>query len=280
MADIGRFNRLQVIKQKDFGVYLDGGELGEILLPSRYVPEECEIGDWIEVFVSLDSEDYLVATTQAPLAQVGDFALLRCADVTRVGAFLDWGLPKQLLAPFGEQHRPMEVGKSYLVHIFIDRSDRIVASSKLDRFLDKTPADYRDGQAVDLIIANRTDLGFKAIVNGQHWGLIHQSDLFRRVHFGQKLNGYIKRVRDDGKLDLSLDKPGYGKIDGLAGQVLDRLRVEGGFIAAHDKTDPETISRLFGCSKKAFKMAIGSLFKQRLIEIRDDGIKLIESGKR
>ncbi|GGO86768.1 GntR family transcriptional regulator [Marinobacterium nitratireducens] len=277
MADLGRFNRLQVIKQKDFGVYLDGGELGEILLPARYVPADCKTGDWLEVFVSLDSEDYLVATTQKPLAQVGDFALLRCADVTKVGAFLDWGLPKQLLAPFGEQHRRMEAGKSYLVHILIDRSDRIVASSKLDRFLDRTPANYRDGQAVDLVIANRTDLGFKAIVDGQHWGLIHQSDLFRRVHFGQQIRGYVKRVRPDGKLDLCLDQPGYNKVDGLAGQILERLRVEGGFIAAHDKTDPDTISRLFGCSKKAFKMAIGSLFKQRLIEIGDDGIRLTDS---
>ncbi|MFC6671397.1 S1 RNA-binding domain-containing protein [Marinobacterium aestuariivivens] len=275
MAEVGRYNRLSVVKQKDFGVYLDGDDLGEILLPSRYVPENCQLGDELEVFVYLDSEDYLVATTQKPLAQVGDFALLRCADVTPVGAFLDWGLPKQLLVPFSEQQQRMQEGKSYLVHLFLDsRSERIVASAKLDRFLDREPGDFRDGQAVELVVANRTDLGTKAIVNGTHWGLIHQSDLFRRVHFGQKLQGYVKRVRPDGKLDLCLDKPGYDRIDGLAGQILDRLKLEGGFMAVHDKSDPETIARLFGCSKKAFKMAIGGLFKQRLIEIGKDGIRL------
>ncbi len=278
MVATGRYNTLSVIKQKEFGVYLDGENLGEILLPARYVPDNCQIGDRLDVFVYLDSEDYLIATTDKPLAQVGDFVLLRCADVTPVGAFLDWGLPKQLLVPFSEQPVRMQKDKSYLVHIYLDNiTNRIVASTKLDRFLDKEPATFKDGDAVELTIANRTDLGVKAVVNGTHWGLIHQSDLFRRLHFGQKQQGYIKHARPDGKLDLCLDKPGYGKISGLAGQVLERLKAEGGYMAVNDKTDPQVITRLFGSSKKAFKMAIGTLYKQRLIEINADGIRLTET---
>lgn len=278
MVETGRYNSLRVIKEKEFGVYLDGENLGEILLPARYVPDNCKVGDVLDVFVYLDSEDYLIATTDKPLAQVGDFVLLRCADVTPVGAFLDWGLPKQLLVPFSEQPVRMQKDKSYLVHIYLDNiTNRIVATTKLDRFLDKSPAQFTAGEAVDLTIANRTDLGIKAIVNGTHWGLIHQSDLFKRLHFGQKLQGYIKQCRPDGKLDLCLDKPGYGKISGLAGQVLERLKAEGGYMAVNDKTDPQVITRLFGSSKKAFKMAIGTLYKQRLIDISADGIRLTDA---
>ncbi|ANG64272.1 GntR family transcriptional regulator [Marinobacterium aestuarii] len=277
MVAIGRYNTLSVIKQKEFGVYLDGENLGEILLPARHVPDDCKVGDTLEVFVYLDSEDFLIATTDKPLAQVGDFVLLRCADVTPVGAFLDWGLPKQLLVPFSEQPVRMQKDKSYLVYIYLDNiTNRIVATTKLDRFLDRTPAEYKEGEAVELTIANRTDLGIKAVVNGTHWGLIHQSDLFRRLHFGQNLQGYIKQIRPDGKLDLCLDKPGYGKVSGLAGQVLERLKAEGGYMAVNDKTDPQVITRLFGSSKKAFKMAIGTLYKQRLIDISPDGIRLID----
>jgi predicted RNA-binding protein (virulence factor B family) len=279
MVATGRYNTLSVIKQKEFGVYLDGENLGEILLPARYVPDNCKLGDTLEVFVYLDSEDFLIATTDKPLAQVGDFVLLRCADVTPVGAFLDWGLPKQLLVPFSEQPVRMQKDKSYLVYIYLDNiTNRIVATTKLDRFLDKTPAEYKEGETVDLTIANRTDLGIKAVVNGTHWGLIHQSDLFRRLHFGQSLQGYIKQIRPDGKLDLCLDKPGYGKVSGLAGQVLERLKAEGGYMAVNDKTDPQVITRLFGSSKKAFKMAIGTLYKQRLIDISPDGIRLIDGN--
>ncbi|WP_020680686.1 CvfB family protein [Marinobacterium rhizophilum] len=278
MVETGRYNSLRVIKEKEFGVYLDGENLGEILLPARYVPDNCKVGDVLDVFVYLDSEDYLIATTDKPLAQVGDFVLLRCADVTPVGAFLDWGLPKQLLVPFSEQPVRLQKDKSYLVHIYLDNiTNRIVATTKLDRFLDKSPAQFTAGEAVDLTIANRTDLGIKAIVNGTHWGLIHQSDLFKRLHFGQKLQGYIKQCRPDGKLDLCLDKPGYGKISGLAGQVLERLKAEGGYMAVNDKTDPQVITRLFGSSKKAFKMAIGTLYKQRLIDISADGIRLTDA---
>nr|WP_067298025.1 S1-like domain-containing RNA-binding protein [Marinobacterium profundum] len=279
MVATGRYNTLSVIKQKEFGVYLDGENLGEILLPARHVPDDCKVGDTLEVFVYLDSEDFLIATTDKPLAQVGDFVLLRCADVTPVGAFLDWGLPKQLLVPFSEQPVRMQKDKSYLVYIYLDNiTNRIVATTKLDRFLDRVPAEYKEGESVELTIANRTDLGIKAVVNGTHWGLIHQSDLFRRLHFGQNLQGYIKQIRPDGKLDLCLDKPGYGKVSGLAGQVLERLKAEGGYMAVNDKTDPQVITRLFGSSKKAFKMAIGTLYKQRLIEISPDGIRLVEDA--
>ncbi|RKD90564.1 CvfB family protein [Mangrovibacterium diazotrophicum] len=276
MAAIGLLNELEIVKEVDFGLYLDGGEQGEILLPKRYVPANCKVGDQIEVFIYLDSEDRLIATTETPLAMVGDFAMLKVVSTTPVGAFMEWGLQKDLLVPFREQQFPMEEGRNYLVFVYVDdETQRIVGSSKLDKFVDNLPVDYEAGEEVDLIIAGKTDLGYKAIIDNSHWGLIFKNEVFQPLKTGDRLKGYIKNVRPDEKIDLVLQKPGYEKIDSIAQGVLDKLKEAGNFMPVNDKTDPNEISKLFGISKKNFKKAIGSLYKQRLITIEDDGIKAV-----
>ncbi|PTN09506.1 S1 RNA-binding domain-containing protein [Mangrovibacterium marinum] len=276
MAEIGLINKLEIVKTVDFGVYLDGGPQGEILLPKRYVPEECQPGDELDVFIYLDSEDRLVATTETPKAMVGEFAMLQVVSTTPIGAFMDWGLQKDLLVPFREQQFPMEEGRSYLVFVYLDHeTQRIVGSSKLDKFVDNLPVDYEPGEEVDLIIAGKTDLGYKAIIDNSHWGLIFKNEVFQPLKQGDKLKGYIKNIRPDEKIDLALQKPGYEKIDSIAQGVLDKLKAAGSFLPANDKTAPDEISKLFGISKKNFKKAIGSLYKQRLITIEEDGIRLV-----
>lgn len=275
MAEIGLINKLEVVKTVDFGVYLDGGPQGEILLPKRYVPEECQPGDEVDVFIYLDSEDRLVATTETPKAMVGEFAMLRVVSTTPIGAFMDWGLQKDLLVPFREQQFPMEEGRNYLVFVYLDHeTQRIVGSSKLDKFIDNLPVDYEPGEEVDLIIASKTDLGYKAIIDNSHWGLIFKNEVFQPLKQGDKLKGYIKNIRPDEKIDLILQQPGYEKIDSIAQGVLDKLKEAGNFLPANDKTSPDEISKMFGISKKNFKKAIGSLYKQRLIIIEDEGIRL------
>ncbi len=275
MIALGEINELEVVKKVDFGIYLDGGVKGEILMPSRYVPESFEIGDKLEVFVYLDGEERLVATTEQPYAQVGDFAFLEVKEVTEFGAFLDWGILKQLFVPFREQKVRMELGKKYVVYIYVDdMTERITASSKLDKFADNLPVDYEVGEEVSLLIAGQTDLGYKAIIDNSHWGLIFKNEVFKPISIGDKLKGFIKNIREDEKIDLSLTKGGYKKVEGIAGDVLEKLRKEGGFIPTNDKTDPETISKWFGISKKNFKKAIGALYKERHIRIEDDGIHL------
>lgn len=279
MAEIGRLNRLRVVKQRDHGIYLDGDELGEILLPLRYVPEKCEVGDMLEVFVYVDSDDTLVATTKRPLAMVGEFACLKVVSVAQHGAFLDWGLMKDLLVPFGEQLGKMEVGRSYIVYLYLDHdTDRIAASQKIDKFLDRWPARYRRHQPVSLLIAGRTDLGYKAIVDNAHWGVLYRDEVFQPLQYGQRITGYIKQVREDGKVDLLLDRPGYGKIEGVAADILERLRSAGGFLPLHDKSPPELIYDTFGVSKKSFKLGISTLYRERLITIGDDGIRLTDEA--
>ena len=275
MIAIGLMNELEVVKTVDFGVYLDGGEKGEILMPKRYVPENCQAGDLVEVFIYLDSEDRLVAVTDKPRAMVGEFALMTVVSVTPVGAFMDWGLPKDLLVPFREQQVPMEEGQSYLVFVYLDdETQRIAGSSRLDKFVDNLPVDYEPEEEVDLIIAGKTDLGYKAIIDNSHWGLLFKNEVFTPLKTGDRLKGYIKNIRPDEKIDLVLQKPGYEKIDSIAQGVLDRLKAAGNFLPANDKTDPAEISTLFGISKKNFKKAIGALYKQRLITIEPDGIRL------
>ncbi|MDF2181834.1 S1-like domain-containing RNA-binding protein [Neptuniibacter sp. CAU 1671] len=276
MATLGQFNTLRVTRRKDFGVYLNAGELGEVLLPRSQCPTDLEIGESIRVFLYLDSDDYLIATTARPHACVGDFAMLRVAEVNDTGAFMDWGLSKQLLVPYSEQKpRPLTVGKRYLVHLYIDAaSERIVGSTRIDRFLDKTPADYKAGDAVDLVVANRTELGQKAIINQQHWGMVFQSDLLQPLYPGQRIQGYIKEVREDGKITLSLQKPGYGRVIDTTEKILEMLSEQDGFLPVHDKSSPDTIFQLFGISKKAFKMAVGALLKQGKIELCAGGIRL------
>jgi len=275
MTEIGKLNKLQILREVDFGVYLDGENYGEILMPKKYLPENYKIDDFVEVFVYLDSEDRIIATTEKPYAMVGDFAFLKVVAVSDFGAFLDWGLLKDLLVPFNQQKQKMEEGQSYLVYIYLDeKSERIAASSKLDKFLDKQPVDYQEEQEVNLIICNKTNIGYKAIINNTHWGVLYTNEVFQTLEKGQKIKGYIKKVREDKKIDLSLYKQGYEKVDDSLNKILDTLKKHDGFIPVTDKSSPETIYKMFGLSKKTYKKIIGALYKKRLISIEKDGIKL------
>ncbi|MDA3890039.1 MAG: S1-like domain-containing RNA-binding protein [Salinivirgaceae bacterium] len=268
MAELGKYNELRVVKELDFGVYLDGDEMGEILLPIRQVPPKTEVDDIFEVFLYKDSEDRIIATMKEPYAIVGEFAVLAVVDVNKTGAWLDWGLDKHLLVPFREQKQDMEEGKSYLVYIYIDHeTDRIAASSKLDKFLDNVPPDYEEEQEVDLLISNKSDIGYVAVINNLHSGLLYINEVFQPLKRGQKIKGYIKKIREDEKIDLMLQKPGYSKIDNIADTILKKIEQEGGEIALGDKSTPEDIYSLFNISKKDFKKAIGLLYKQKKIVV-------------
>ncbi|MFD2176575.1 S1 RNA-binding domain-containing protein [Veronia pacifica] len=277
MIKVGQMNTLPVVKEVDFGVFLDGGdEYGNILLPKRYVPKGTQLDDELNVFIYFDSEDDVIATTEKPLAEVGDFGLLRCVNTNKVGAFLNWGLPKDLLVPFSEQRIRMQEGRDYLVYLYMDRaSGRIVGTTKFNKFIDKTPARYKSGEQAELTVAESTDLGFKCAINGLHWGLLYRAETFGKLFIGKKLKGYIKHVRDDGKIDLSLQKAGKGKVDDLAEKVITALEKKGGFLPVNDKSSPEQIFSLFRTSKATFKKTIGGLYKQRKIRIENDGIYLI-----
>ena len=277
MINIGKYNEMEVVKILDFGIYMDGGDGLEILMPKRYVPEGTDIGDRINCFVYLDSEDRLLATTEKPIATVGEFAFLKVNSVNKIGAFLDWGVSKELLVPFREQRTEMEEDRYYLVHIYLDvTSERIAASAKINKFLDNIPANYTKGQEVDLIIAQKTDLGYKVIVESSHGGMIYHNQIFRQVNLGDRLKGYVKEVREDGKIDISLQPLGYENVNkDVESVILSELEKNGGFMGVNDSTDPEIIRAKFNCSKKNFKKAIGGLYRQKKIEILDNGIKLI-----
>jgi predicted RNA-binding protein (virulence factor B family) len=277
MAGIGKFNKFKVARVVDFGAYLDGEELGDILLPVRYVPNDCKVDDWVEVFVYFDSEDRIIATTDKPYASVGEFAMLKVIAVNKVGAFLDWGLMKDLLVPFSEQKMKMEVGRSYLAYVYLDHiTNRITASAKIDKFLDNIPAEFEEGQEVDLIIENQTEIGYKAIINNSHWGILYKNEVFQSLAKGQHCKGYIKKIREDERIDLILEKPGYQKIDPISQEILRILKENNGFIELSDKSDAELIYNMFGISKKTYKKAIGSLYRRRLIKIENDGIHMID----
>ncbi|MEH6549259.1 MAG: S1-like domain-containing RNA-binding protein [Pseudomonadales bacterium] len=275
MITLGQTYELEVLKILDFGAYLDAQELGEVLCPRKYLPAGLAVGDLITVFLYLDSEDRPVATTLTPNAKVGEFAYLEVVATNKIGAFLDWGLEKDILVPFNEQHKTMEEGHSYLVYLYIDKTDgRIAASSKIDKFLDDDrPQNFKAKQPVDLIVANTTELGFKAIINHSHWGILYKDEVFQRLSFGQSIKGYIKNVRPDNKIDLSLHG-GQETRDKDATAILEYLKEQNGFAPIHDKTSPKVISELFGMSKKTFKKSIGGLYKQGIIEIEKGGICL------
>ncbi len=277
---LGQTYLFKVAKTTHFGAYLAANELGEVLLPNKHGGNNVSEGQVVEVFLYLDSEGRPIATTQKPKIQVGAFAFLRAAASTPVGMFLDWGLDKELLVPFGEQHKPMEVGHSYIVYCYIDRIDgRITASSKIDKFLpDDRPHTFKARQEVDLIIANSTNLGFKAIVDNSHWGVLYQAEVFQRLSFGQRIKGFIKHVRPDGKIDLSL-QGGQQTRDKYAETIVAYLKRHQGFAPLHDKTDPKDIAAAFGISKAAFKKTIGNLYKKGVIVIQKDGIKLLDENK-
>ena len=254
MVEIGKINTLEIVRETDNGVYLDGQELGEILMPQKFVTDEVKKAGWADVFVYSDSEDRLIATTEKPKAMVGDFAWLNVVATSKFGAFLDWGLPKDLLVPFREQKANMLEGKSYLVYIFVDMlTKRVAASAKLEKFLDNTPPEYEKGEEVQLLITEETDLGFKAIINNEHWGILYKNQVFQSIEPGQQLKGYINKIREDEKIDLLLEKPGYEKVDAISQKILDELKANNGFMAVSDKTSPDMINALFSISKKNFK---------------------------
>ena len=275
MISIGKYNTMRVVKLVDFGVYLDGGDKGEILMPKRYVPKGCKPDDEVNVFVYLDSNDRLIATTEKPRGQVGEFACLKCVEVNQVGAFLDWGLMKDILVPFREQKLDMETGRWYVVFIYFDeQSSRIAATAKLDKYLDNYALDVEEGEEVDVLITNKTDLGYKAIVNSKFWGLLYDNEVFRTLQTGDKFKGFVKKIRSDEKLDISVNKTGFAKIESLEDRILTKLKETGGLIRITDKTSPETIYQMFGESKKTFKRAVGVLYKKRLVTLEEEGIRL------
>jgi predicted RNA-binding protein (virulence factor B family) len=279
MISIGKTVRLQVVKAVDFGLYLDGEDLGEILLPKRYVPDPCAIGDWVEVFIYLDSEDIIIATTEKPYAEIGMCAHLEVVDVNSYGAFMDWGLPKDLFVPFNEQRVPMEKGRFYTVYIFQDNTGRICASSKLDRFLRETAdGHFENNQAVEIHIASRSPLGYKAIINGTHLGLIHNSDVLAPIQVGQVGTGYIKYIRPDDAIDLALQQQGVEMRKTLLQSILDDLAQNGGASDLTDKSPAEDIFNRFQVSKSNYKKALGQLYKDKKIILKDDQIMLRQEG--
>lgn len=277
MAQLGKVNRLLIVRESDHGLYLDGGPLGEILLPTREVPAEVEPGEELDVFISRDSEDRLVATVTRPLAQVGEFAGLRVtATHERIGAFLDWGMAKELLLPWAEQPHRFEVGDIALVYIVIDpRSNRIIATARTQRFLKKSRPRYAPSEAVTLLIQDRSPLGYNAIVDQQYRGLLLARELPRPIAIGETHRGYIQEVRPDGQLTLSLQPSGYQRVGGLSEQILAALKEAGGRLPFGDQSDPEEIRSTFGTSKKAFKQAVGTLYRQRLISLDPREIRLL-----
>jgi len=276
MIKIGQINSLEVIKKADFGVFLDGDDYGSVLLPSKYVPEGTEIGEHVDVFLYFDSESQLAATIERPIAQVGEWGLMKIEGVNATGAFVNWGIKeKDLLIPFSEQRTRFSAGQTILVYVYTDKaSGRIVGTTKFNKWLDKTPANYEVNEQVDLIIAERSQLGYKAIVNGKHWGMIFPSDVFGKLYIGKKLKGFIKHIREDGKIDLALQKVGVAKMDDLSSKILDLLEKKGGFLPLNDKSSPEAIFDAFRTSKGTYKKTIGGLYKQGKVVIEKDGIRL------
>ena len=273
---LGKYNQLEVVKTVDFGVYLNGGDDGEILLPTRYVPEGCKPGDMVNVFIYLDNEERLIATTLQPKVQVDEFACLEVAWVNEYGAFLDWGLMKDLFVPFREQKMKMLKGHKYVVHAHVDEdSYRIMASAKVERYLSKEMPPYQPGEEVEVMAWQRTDLGYKVIVDNQYSGLVYQKEIFQQLEPGMKLTAYVRQVREDGKIDLTLQKDGMAKVGDFSSVLLDYIKNHDGFTPLNDKSAAEDIYEAFGVSKKTFKKAVGDLYKRRLILLVEDGIRLV-----
>lgn len=282
MIRLGKRNRLQVLREVDFGLYLDAGEIGDVLMPSRYVPESAKEGDVLDVFLYLDGEERLVATTEQPLVEVGQFACLEVSWVNEYGAFLNWGLMKDLFCPFREQKQKMKQGRKYLIYCYIDPiTYRIVASAKVEKFLSKERPDYASGDEVEALVMQPTEIGVKAIVDGKYSGLLFRNEIFQPLHIGDRVTAYVKQVRDDGKIDLKLQRH-FGKlrITDFSAQLLDYLRRHPeGYCPLGDKSDADDIYSTFGVSKKTFKRGVGDLYKQRLITIDDDGLRLTDKGR-
>lgn len=276
MIEVGKYHTLTIVKSVDFGLYLDGGESGEILLPKRYIPEGVEVGDTIEVFLYLDSEGRPIATNLKPYIIVGEFAYLKVSHVDANGAFLDWGLMKDLFVPFKEQKVPMIVGESYVVYAYIDKvTERVVASSKVDKFLENSDVPFKEGDEVSILVYQRTDLGYKAIINGKYSGLLYNNEIHKPLKVGDSGVAYVKQIRPDFKIDLILRKPQSENVGDVTGLILQKLKESSGLLPIGDKSSPEEIYQLFGVSKKVFKKAVGDLYKKRIIGIEENGIRLV-----
>jgi len=278
MITLGQVNTLEILRETDHGAYLIDDEDNQVLLPNRYVPETFKIWDKIDVFVYLDNEERPVATTDMPFIKRNDFALLRCNQVTDYGAFLDWGLVKELFCPFSEQAFKMKPGGWYLVHCYLDeKTDRLVASSKTNRFLDNKELTVKEFDEVDLIVSHPSDIGMNVIVNKKHIGLIYKDNIFSDISVGDRLKGVVKKVRPGNKLDIALGQIGYRNIEPNAARILKELQDNSGFLNLNDKSSPDAIKETLQMSKKNFKKAIGTLYKERQIEIKSDGIYLVSS---
>ena len=277
MIEIGLYSELTILRETSVGLFL-GDESGEdVLLPNKYCPEKYEIGDKLEVFVYLDHEERKVATNITPKIQFNDFAMLQVTAVTAVGAFLDWGLEKELMVPFNEQRQEMEEGRWYLVYLAIDdKTNRLYASNKIDKRLQNEVLTVNEGDEVDLVVMQKTDLGYSVIVDNVHKGLVYENEVFKKLNVGDKLPGYVKKIREENKLDISLHPIGYQNFNDANSELIyKKLSENNGFLAVTDKSSPDEIYATFGISKKAFKKAVGGLFKQRKIVIEQDGIKLV-----
>lgn len=275
IIEIGKFNKLKVIKNTEEDVYLDAGNYGELLLSKKDISIDYQIKETIEVFLYCDAEGEIIPTTKKPYVIVGKFACLKVISVLPIGAFLDWGLPKDLFVPRGEQKEDMIEKESYVVYLYKENGrNRIAASSKLDAFLDKEPISFKENDQIDLLICDQTELGYKAIINDSYWGLLYKDEIFQRLEYGQRVKGFIKKVREKGKIDLNLERQGYHKMDTLEKRIISEINKEGGVLMVTDKSSPEIIRKLFGVSKKKYKIALGSLYKAKSIIIEDTVIKL------
>jgi len=276
MLQIGRINKLRIKGTGTHGIHLDTGGSRDILLPEKDTPARYREGEEIEVFVYLDKDDHLQATTHKPYATVGEFATLQVVSATSAGAFLHWGMENDLFVPKGEQQQSMVEGESYVVFIFLsEKTNRIIASSRLDKFLSSKAPAYKEGEEVELILFEQTDLGYRALINREHAGMIYKNEVFQKIAIGQQLKGYIKKIREDLKIDLILQQSGYQEVDDIAQAILGIIKEHGGKVAVTDKSPPDDIYSLFGVSKKVFKKAIGALYKKRIIRIDPSGISLV-----
>ncbi len=275
MIQLGRMNSLSIIKIDEKGAWLDADDLGHVFVPQSQLPEAIKVGSTLAVFPYLDGDSELVISVDKPLAQVGEFAGMKVISASRIGAFLDWGLKKDLFVPANEQAKPMQTGHTYVVYVYLDRESRPTATSRLDHYLSIEMPRYEPWEEVDLLICEQTDLGYKVIVNKKFWGLIFYNEIFTTVKIGQRTKGYIKKIHEDGKLDVTLNKPGLARKDEAGEKILARLQKQGGFLPVGDKSSPELIYSQFSMSKGTFKKAIGGLFKQGRIVIESDGIRLV-----
>jgi predicted RNA-binding protein (virulence factor B family) len=278
MIKVGQVNTLQVTKVEDFGVFFDALDYGSVMLPKRFVTEPIAIGQSLDIFLYFDSDSQLVATTERPIAQVGEWGLMKVEAVSSIGAFVNWGIDsKDLLLPFSEQRTNFNVGQELLVYVYTDKaSGRIVGTTKFNKILDNEPANYKKNEQVALLIAERSELGYKAVINGSHWGMIFSSDVFGKLFIGKRLKGYIKNIRDDGKIDLALQKVGVEKLDELSEKIVELLNKKEGYLPLNDRSTPDAIFAVFRTSKGTFKKSIGGLYKKGIITLEAEGIRLVD----